>query len=51
MELSVLKWSERISNRVSNIIRRYTDRTKFYFFFHILLVILCITVYMVVCFV
>jgi hypothetical protein len=36
---------------VSIIIRRYTDRMKFYCFFHILLVLFCIIVYMVVCFV
>jgi len=39
-----------IRNRVSFIIRRYTDRMKFCCFFHILLVLLCIIVYTAVCF-
>jgi hypothetical protein len=47
---SVVKWSG-LRKRVSINIRRYTDHMKFYCFFHILLVLLCITVYMVVCFV
>ena len=51
MSKSVVKWSEGLSNRVSIIIGRCTDRMKFYCFFHILLALLCITVYMVVCFV
>jgi hypothetical protein len=51
MSKSVVKWSEGFRNRVSNIIRRYTDRMSFYCFFHILLVLLSIIVYMVVCFV
>jgi len=51
MSKSSVKWSEGLRNRVSIIIGRYTDRMKFYCFFHILLVLLCITVYMVVCFV
>ena len=33
------------------IIRRYTDHIKFYCFFHVLFVLLCVSVYMVVCFV
>jgi len=48
---SVVKCSEDLRNRVSIIIRRYTDQTKFYCFFHILLVMLYFIVYMVVCFV
>jgi len=48
---SVVKCSEGLRNRVSIIIRRYTDHMKFYCFFHILLVIFCIIVHMVVCFV
>ena len=48
---SVVKWSEVLGNRVSIIIRRYTDHTEFYSFFHIILVLLCFVVYMVVCFV
>jgi len=48
---SLVKWSEDLRNRVSIIIRRYTDHMKFYCFFHILWILLCIIVYMVVCFV
>jgi len=48
---SVVKCSEGLRNRVSIVVRRYTDHMKFYRFFHILLVLLCIIVYMVVCFV
>jgi len=48
---SVMKWSEGLRNRVSIIIRRYTDHMKFYCFFHILLALFCIIAYMVVCFV
>jgi hypothetical protein len=48
---SVVKWNEGLRNRVSIIIRRFTERMTFYCFFHILLVLFCIFVYTVVCFV
>ena len=46
-----MKWSECLRNKMSIIIRKYTNHEKFYCFFHILLVLLCIIIYMVVCFV
>ena len=46
-----MKWSEGLRNSVSIIIRRNTDHMKFYCFFHILMVLLCIIVHMAVCFV
>ena len=56
---SVAKWDGGLSYRVTIIIRRYTDHLKiavymavpFIIFLHILLILFCIIVYMVVCFV
>jgi hypothetical protein len=48
---SVVKWREVLRNRVFIIIIIYTGHIKFHYFTHILLITLCITLFMVVCFV
>jgi hypothetical protein len=51
---SVVKWSEGLSNRVSIIVRKYIVAYMvvwFITFIHTLLVLFCIIVHVVVCFV
>jgi len=51
MKRSEVEWIKGHKNKLSIIIRKYTDHMTFCCFFHILLVLLCIIVYMAVCFV
>ena len=53
VSINVAQWSEGLSNRVSIIIRRYKNHKKFFGYMAswIFLVLFCIILHMVVCFV